>query len=375
MNGTSTIGSPSTRRAFSLVELLTVIFIVVVVIAIVLPALGGARDAAKKATTSTQLTDLLNSVSTFQQDNRRLPGYYSAREMGSSENMNNQGFTSMENMMLDLLGQDAVAKTKPAKWTLGTNPASGDTIQVGPVTDSNKVYVNLSLLSTDKKAYYNPPAKQFVAQYNDGSVIKQFGAAGNTAKEGDNQMPDLVDAFGNPILAWVQDDTASLRPVDAEDQFAADYDQTASNKPVARFWWAQNAGFLKATSTGKNNVNQKTDSLLGESASAADRAKTMMAMLGNPNTPVQGTATGPTAQLLAGGPKGRVMLQSAGKDGIFLKNDGKQAARGTLTAGGPLVYGLGLKDAAGKPNLDADGKPIVYDILGGFDDLTVAGGN
>lgn len=375
MNGTCMIVSPSTRRAFSLVELLTVIFIVVLVIAIVLPALGGARDAAKKATTSQQLTELLNSVSTFQQDSRRLPGYFSAREMGSSENMNNQGFTSMENMMLDLLGQEAVAKTKPAKWTVGTNPASGDTIQVGPVADTNKVYVNLSLLSTDKKAYYNPPAKQFVAQYSDGTVIKQFGAAGNTAKEGDNQMPDLVDAFGNPILAWVQDDTASLRPVDAVEQFASDYDQTASNKPVARFWWAQNAGFLKATSTGKNGVNQKTDSLLGESASVNDRAKTLMALLGNPNTPVQGTATGPTADLLAGGPKGRVLVQSAGKDGVFLKNDGKQSGRGSLTAGGPLVYGLGLKDVAGKPNLDSEGKTAVFDIISGFDDLTVAGGN
>jgi hypothetical protein len=107
----------------------------------------------------------------------------------------------------------------------------------------------------------------------------------------------------------------------------------------------------------------------------ADRSKTLMALLGNPNTPVQGTATGPTADLLAGGAKGRVLLQSAGKDGVFLKNEGKQAARGSLTAGGPLVYGLGLKDAAGKPNLDAEGKPAVIDIVGGFDDLTVAGGN
>lgn len=377
---TSSRPSPSPRQArpgFSLVELLTVIFIIVVVIAIVLPALAGVRDAAKKATTNTQLTDLLNAVSAFQQDQRRLPGYFSPREMGAQENMT-EGFTSMENMMLDLLGQDAVAKVKPSAWRVSADPAGGDTIQVGPTANAaNKVYVNLSLLSTDKKSYYTPPAKQLVGQYNDGgSVIQQAGKAGNTDAEGKNQMPDLVDSFGNPILAWVQDDTANLRPVSDIKEFAAEYDQTTSNQPAARFYWAQNAGFLKANNTGKANANQETQSMLGEDVSATDRQTTLMALLGNPSTPVQATATLNADQILAGSAKGRVMLHSAGKDGIFLKKGDKQAGRGLFkNNANALVYGIGLKTDSGTPQLDATGKPAVNDVLGGFDDLTVAGAN
>jgi len=365
------VGTHASRSGFSLVELLTVIFIIALVLAIVLPALGSARDAARKAATSQQLTDLMNATSAFQQDQRRVPGYFSPRDMGGQQNLT-EGFTSMENMMLDLLGPSAVAKSR-GSWS------TSEAVEVGPISGAgNKVWVNTSLLSTDKKAYYSPPAKQFVAQYNDGGAnIKQFGAAGNTGQEGDVQMPDLVDAFGSPILAWVQDDSASLRPVDEIDGFAQEFDKTAQpgSNSAARFWWAQNAGFLKATATGKNSVNQKTGSLLGEDVTANDRSKTLMGLLGSPNTPVQATAALATDQLLAGGPKGRVMIHSAGKDGVFLSKEGKQSTRGQMAAGGPLVYGLGLKDAAGKANVDSEGKPTIVDILGGFDDLFVAGGN
>jgi prepilin-type N-terminal cleavage/methylation domain-containing protein len=55
-----TIHTTATRRAFSLVELITVVTIIGVVIAILVPALGGARNIAKKtATTVKTLPKLL----------------------------------------------------------------------------------------------------------------------------------------------------------------------------------------------------------------------------------------------------------------------------------------------------------------------------
>ena len=60
---------PAGRRAFSLVELLTVIFIISLLIAILIPSLGAARNAAKKAATSQQIKAIETGLESFKNDN------------------------------------------------------------------------------------------------------------------------------------------------------------------------------------------------------------------------------------------------------------------------------------------------------------------
>ncbi len=58
-------------RAFSLIELLTVIFIISLLIAILIPSLTSARNAAKKTTTHAALNAIRVALESFKNDNER----------------------------------------------------------------------------------------------------------------------------------------------------------------------------------------------------------------------------------------------------------------------------------------------------------------
>src|SRR3989304_3794224 len=57
---------PHSRRGFSLVELLTVIFIIGLLIAILVPSLSAARNATKKMTTAKALDSIKVGLEMFQ---------------------------------------------------------------------------------------------------------------------------------------------------------------------------------------------------------------------------------------------------------------------------------------------------------------------
>lgn len=61
------------RPAFTIIELLVVISIIVILVGILLPALGGAQDAAQKATNQSQLSNVFQGLVAFSGENR---GWY-----------------------------------------------------------------------------------------------------------------------------------------------------------------------------------------------------------------------------------------------------------------------------------------------------------
>ena len=111
---------PAPRRAFSLVELLVVIAIIALVISIILPALGGVRTAARRAATQTVMKGFSDAVGQFTLDNDRVPGIYSAEEMGSIENRDVFRMSAMENAILELAG-GVVTVGGPGGVTAGPN--------------------------------------------------------------------------------------------------------------------------------------------------------------------------------------------------------------------------------------------------------------
>ncbi len=360
------------RRAFTLIELMVVMIIIAIIIAIVLPAVGGVRNTARKQGTAALLNNVSQASQQFYNDERRLPGVFSAKSMGGTQN-NQAGMSEMENILLDLMGADIVAANQP-------DPSGGATwLAVGPhssPSDPQNVKVNYDLLGSEaagKKSYFLPDPKLFIAQTSplqqSSSVNTLFNAqASDTA----NQLKDLVDYWGQPILAWRQDETA-IGPVTNINQFAAE----TSAQP-ARFYWNSNAAFLKSTALGRRARNQTdaNDGSLLNQANAADKARSLAALLGHPSFPAW--PSGPTGAPIPASARGKLVLHSAGADAVYL---GRKDAGAKQFTGGVMNYALNHMPDPSQPMgasnqyTTDDGRKDTIDLLARFDDITEATGN
>ncbi len=346
------LGMSSGRRdgagAFTLIEMLVVLAILAILIAIIIPAINGARNAARKADARVQMTGVAQAVAVFQGEQRRLPGYFSPRQMGAASNAM-RGFTTMENMMIDLLGG------------VTTQAANGTTIlTVGPGTVAqDQVLLDVSAMGSTKqstsgatsKSYLAFDGKRFKPQGVENGAITNRNARVATSPDDHYFIPTLVDPFGQPILAWMGDDVPSAP--------TANFAEIDSTTP-SNFYLAQNAGFVNAVELGKNRADQRSDktnklgSVLcllaaptGMPVTPADVKGTLAALLGNASTPNPAIPTMPLS------PRAPIVFHSAGLDGTYLGIKDKGARSGTL----PYT-----------PNQDPFGGAL-------FDDLIVTGGN
>ena len=351
------------RRAFTLVELIIVVLIIAVVIAISLPALGSAKTAAKKAKSQMLATNLVGAISAFQNDNNRLPGYFSAAEMGASANKD-RGFTSLENAMLELMG-----------GMVDSSATGTSVIEVGP-DSSGAVKVDLDLIGTNfsgREAYFTPEKKAYIAQ---------DGTNGGFQAGTDNhqKLPDLVDAFGTPILLWIENPATRGSIVKSTNNtngipFALVDSGSNMDKP-ARFYWASNAGFLNSEQLGEMGRSQKKGSdprfsLIGSGLPANGIEESLMGLLGSPSNAsvdrknVQPEDTVPNAA------RGGFIIQLAGPDGMYVSSTDKGASR---FAGAEIEYWKTWFVTTSTRVTNDDGKPSSKDvIIDAFDDFLLTG--
>lgn len=360
--------SPTKQRAFSLIELLVVIAIIGLVIALVIPAVGKVREAARTTETRTLVSQIHQAASAFQIDNRRVPGVFSAVEMGGADNAAT-GFSGMQNAMLDLAG--GVVDRAPGAVRQAENE-----IVVGPYAQAAKnVVVDLDLIGSGK-GYFAPTGKFYQSQSGVGSRIG--GTPGGTTEH--ERLPEVVDRNGQPVLFWAMNDQASGDVQTIDDVVAL---SSAAAVP-ARCYWNQNAAFLsqEATAVGTLRVDQggtNGRSMLGEYNNR--RLDSMMAIMGNPNAPLASTITGQTAQLdqvLPAQMRGSFVVHAAGKDGVyFSKSD--SASRLILDSGSAapwIAYGEAFYAPSGGTSgtrRTGTGSSSSVDIGSAFDDIIQAG--
>ncbi len=355
----------SQSRGFSLIELLVVIAIIALIIAIVLPALGATRDIARKTATSNLVTQLTGAASQFRNDQRRMPGYFTPREMGSVEN-GNRGLSGAENMMLDLLGSpSSVSTTRPGN--------AANYIQVGPMA-SREVWVDPDQLGTGKSGgYFTPTGTNYKAQIRGTQqmVLDPGGSGHAGATEDDRQLKDIVDAWGQPLLVWSLDEQSAF-PVENIDDFARISPQ--GNNGYARFYVNQNSCFVNATQLGRKATNQ-TDadkgSMLSTEVPANRAATTLAGMAGQPSSLRSQDATANYTNMLPTQGRGTLIVQSAGSNGTYLG----RSERGGKSANGILYFGLNFKGVDNQPLQNNSGGNQAADLREGFDDIIAAAGN
>jgi type II secretory pathway pseudopilin PulG len=370
----------TTRRpAFSIVELLTVVFIIGVLIAILIPTVSSVQRSGRSAAAQSLLTEVSTAAASFQLDTRRLPGYFAQSELGSTTNFNTPssgpGLTAMENALLDLSGQGAIATSQPTDASAW--------VQVNPTADDDKrIWVKPDLIGSQEGNYFIPGSSALAfmtAQQQPGTIT-----SGQPAGPG---LPDLVDPFGQPILAWAQDERAPSTVRSAE-QFAA---RASDGNTRARFYWTANGSILSSTSLGELGRDMTTTpapgsggSLIGRGASGNEVALrgVMNALLGHPGYPDEAAlAANNYSEVFPRQARGSFVVHSAGPDGVFLSASDKRAGRLLATdmlGGGNLniTYGVNFfTSAAGGQNNRRRGEnnqPETVDFLDAFDDLVVA---
>lgn len=339
------------HRGFTIVELLVVILIIGIVVALVFPAIAKANLAAKKAASTATLADLSAASSAFSIDNKRTPGYFTPADMGDQANVD-RGFSGLNNVLLDLSGGIVSAAA-------AGGPGAGQIVVVGP-TAAKVVTVDLGRIGAtggNQKAYYTPSAKNW--------VLNSTTAQKETNVPDHSKLPDLVDAFGQPILAWSEDGTAGNA------NFASKSRTAGTPASYARFYWAENAAFLRATSLGKLIKNQvytaagTPSSLLGSGRADADLATSLTGLLGNPAFP-ESTAPGVAPKPSAA--RGGLVFQSTGIDGWYAgstDDGGKFAASNTAPfTPNTIAYNNPVATQAGQAQIDA---------MSRFDDLLFKG--
>jgi len=363
------------NRAFSLVELLTVIAIVALVISIILPVLGSVRTTGKMMATQQVLNDISAAAAKFKADhNGRNPGYFSEREMGSVDNAT-RGMSGMENAMLDLAGENAIVDSGGA-----------GIVEVGPVA-SETIFVNPALIGADKGAYYTPSREYYEAQLS--STGQQVGVEGHAASsETDPQLLDIVDAFGNPVLFWSAD-TYTVSQATSLDQFAQiNY---APGSTPAMFYWNSNAAFLQSTNLGRGGRDQTVPpqpgvhaSLLGPGAGEEERKLTMSALLGSISAArvpagqslddvLQNPSEASIEAIFPGRGRGAFVVHSAGPDGVYLSSKDKGFST-VAHEGDHIEFGLSFFANENSRLTDEDGNPTSRDLMEEFDDILVSGG-
>ncbi len=316
------------RGGFTIVELMVALVIIGVVLAIVLPALSGARNQARRAATQADLSRLGQASSAYQIDNRRLPGYFSPRQMADPANGENsatgssqRGFSAMQNIMLDLAG--GLVPSTGASFGAG-----GEILEVGPVSGAGSTaYVNLSLIGSSqavngatRSIYFAPDRKQFVA---DQGIV--------TNVDNHRRLPNMMDAFGSPILAWASDEQTrdSIPPPPfASVQF---------NGPAtgARYYWATNAAFLRSTALGAAQKSQvfasgaEEYSLIGAGRTDLQLTDSLAGLLGNAAYPTPDQ----THPRIGRAP---LIFHSAGTDGVFL-NATDRGGKGALQSSSGII--------------------------------------
>jgi len=303
---------------FTLVELIVVIAIVVLLIGILLPALSGAAGLAKTTKTQGTMNDFAKACDLFQQEHGFYPGILDEVELASLGNP--PPISGTENALLHLMGGAIV-------W---------DTTGSAPTTPG----FDIALPNNRSLRIFDPDGLGRATELGDGPVIngKRYGsyyspagaelgvARGQAGEPGNFQIPDLLDAWGNPIV-YLRKARRIGQVFDTSNPANAQFLRSGADPYLLSTLLGEgandqtsasgNAGYSLFNVSGTSSVN-----------GAFNRSDwNLMQLIGH-----QGFTSGVAgANLNYTATRGEFMLVSAGPDGVyFSRTDGAGSASTTV---------------------------------------------
>ncbi len=338
--------------AFTLVELLVVIGIIALLVGLLLPALGKVIERARATTTLGTMQEFAKACDAYFQEFGEYPAAIPDDYLYAGNGDSDVPIVSgTENALLALMGgyrlpsdsDYATFTGSELTFSLSGQPnfkikVNADKMGEGPFRNGKKY-----------DPFYAPKGREFAKCPGQMQV-------GGSAMDGaaDGLLPDLLDAWGQPILFVKQQrgigtlvprgtdpgqfTRAGILPYTLSTQLGElTQDQTLAN--TAKY------SILNTTSAGGQNGRFARDITLGQ-------------LIRHPAIGVQNTANDPE-KVWAGTTRGKYFLISAGPDGIYFS-----AAQGfgtpTLPKGDIVTLGQ-----------NADGPNVIQR----YDDLMVAGGS
>jgi prepilin-type N-terminal cleavage/methylation domain-containing protein len=324
MNETAAIRRASARirrspRAFTLVELLVVIGIIGLLVGLLLPALGKVLARSKATATQGTMEEFAKACDAYFQEFNEYPSAVPESVLYAGLNGDNAlpRITAAENALLALMGGTRV-------------PSDSDYLNYGgieltwtatPSTPAFTIKINTSKMGEGPfkngrkyDAFYAPKGREF------GRAQGQVYGTGFTA---DNDIPDLLDAWGAPI-AFVKQQR-SVGPL-------VPRTGNATATPRGQFERSGMLGYIESTTLGDAGVDQtntdagsvlKVATVLGAPNPAAGRDLTFGQLIRHAALNAAAlnaaatTEERDTERVWAGNARGKYFLFSPGPDGVY----------------------------------------------------------
>ena len=200
--------------AFTLVELLVVISIIAVLAAILLTALSSATESATRSQSDATLSSFAAACDAFAQEHGRYPGLVPTQVLGDGTDL-----TTTQNALLHLMGGCRVRTSDEPATDPNTveyerfRNAARDPVEITLDDPNNssrqwEIIVDRTRISEGPLIDGKPYPPYFAPKSSE--LINRWLAASSPTdararEQGYNQLPDLYDAWGNPIIYMKRD--------------------------------------------------------------------------------------------------------------------------------------------------------------------------